>query len=622
MEQTGIGIPGSEEKEMEQFRIKPVSSVEKVLPTREPSGAGMTGYMTALQDETVSFQIAYYWNGPWKSTGQIRVNAPEDLNVKVRIVNLVPCAYPCHTLRDENYLATEPGMYPDLLSDPGNSRKAAENHDSDKPKTKQPGTEVFGNQAEYEFPLIGGQWRSLWIDIETTKETAAGEHKTAFELSCEEGVFKTEMTVDVIHALLPKNPILHTEWFHNDGLAHYYGVEVFSEEHWRIVENFICTAVKRGCNMILTPIFTPPLDTAIGGERLTAQLVDVYESDGTYTFGYEKFERWVAMCERCGVQYFEMSHLFSQWGAKYAPKIMGVTGNIKTEQTVCENRKTGDNGERSDRNAVQEEPKRLFGWETDAAGPEYTAFLHAFLDSFLPELEKLGIEKRCYFHISDEPNAEQMESYRAARAIVEEQLRDYPIIDALSDYAFYKEGLVKEPICATNHIEPFLADRPKKLWAYYCTGQYQDVSNRFIVMQGSRTRVIGLQLYKYAIDGFLQWGYNFYNSQYSLFPINPYACTDADGAFPSGDSFLVYPGEGGVPEESLRLMLMSEAMNDLAAMKLLEELAGRDRVIECLDERNEGEITFAKYPSDVDYVLKVRERVNAAIRDCMDKRES
>ena len=133
--------------------------MEKVLPTKEPSGVGMTGCMTALKDETVSFQIAYYWNGPWKSTGQIRVNAPEDLNVKVRIVKLVPCAYPCHTLRDENYLVTEPGMYPDLLSD----------------------------IPECGFPLVGGQWRSLWIDIETTRETAAGEYKIEFVLECEAG---------------------------------------------------------------------------------------------------------------------------------------------------------------------------------------------------------------------------------------------------------------------------------------------------------------------------------------------------------------------------------------------------------------------------------------------------
>lgn len=547
---------------MEQVKIKLVSSAEKVLPTREPTGMGMNGRLTALRGETVSFQIAYLWNGSRKSVGQLRVKAPEGIRVRKRIVKLVPCAYPCHKEHDDQYLATEPGMYPDLLSE----------------------------ISEHGFPLIAGQWRSIWIDIETDKDTKAGEYTAEFTLQSEVFEEKLEVTAEVIDVSLPEVPIPHTEWFHCDGLAQYYGVEVFSEEHWKIVENFVRIFVKRGCNMILTPIFTPPLDTAVGGERLTVQLVDVHKSEGTYTFGFEKLERWTEMCRRCGIRYFEMSHLFSQWGAVAAPKIMGTTDEHKEEQV------------------------KLFGWDTDASGPEYTAFLHTFLDALLPELEKLGIQNCTYFHISDEPTLEQLESYRRARMAVEEKLKGYPIIDALSDYAFYKEGIVQEPICSTNHIEPFLADRPEKLWAYYCTGQYLDVSNRFIVMQGSRTRMIGLQLYKYQMDGFLQWGFNFYNSEYSWYPINPYACTDADGAFPSGDPFVVYPGEGGIPEESMRLMLMNQAINDLAALKLLEKLAGREAAMACLDETNVGEITFAKYPSDVDYVLKVRERVNDGLR--------
>ena len=551
-------------KNGEQFRMKLVSSVEKVLASLEPSGKGMRNKITLLKGETVSFQAAYYWAGPWRAMGQVRISAPEDIQVKARLVKLVPCAYPCHVMTDEHYLATEPGMYPDLLSD----------------------------VPAYGIPLVAGQWRSIWIDIEAPEDVKAGEYEVEVILEWEGGTETAKVTADVIDTELPPVSIPHTEWFHSDGLCHYYGVEVFSEEFWRIVENFVATAVKRGSTMLLTPIFTPPLDTAVGGERLTVQLVDVYKKDGVYSFGFEKFERWVKMCERCRIRYFEMSHLFSQWGAKYAPKIMGYTDGAAE--------------------AVQ-----LFGWDTDGTGAEYTEFLHAFLDAFLPELEKLGLQKRCYFHISDEPNISQVENYRAARDIVKEKLKDYPIMDALSDYTFYKEGLVQEPVCATNHIEPFLADRPEKLWAYYCTGQYEKVSNRFIVMQGSRTRILGLQLYKYDIAGFLQWGYNFYNSQYSLRPINPYACTDADGAFPSGDAFLVDPGEGGVPEESIRLMMMSEAMNDLAAMKLLEMLAGRAAVLRCLDEETVGEITFSEYPADVEYVIKVRERVNEAIRDTL-----
>ena len=83
-------------------------------------------------------------------------------------------------------------------------------------------------------------------------------------------------------------------------------------------------------------------------------------------------------------------------------------------------------------------------------------------------------------------------------------------------------------------------------------------------------RILGVQMYKYQLDGFLHWGYNFYNSEKSLYPIDPYRCTDASGAFPSGDPFLVYPGADRKPEESIRLMLMDEAMNDLRAMYLLE----------------------------------------------------
>ncbi len=67
--------------------------------------------------------------------------------------------------------------------------------------------------------------------------------------------------------------MVYTEWFHSDYLADYYHVDVFSEEYWRIVENFLRKAKERGVNMILTPILTLPLDTLIGGERTTTQLV-------------------------------------------------------------------------------------------------------------------------------------------------------------------------------------------------------------------------------------------------------------------------------------------------------------------------------------------------------------
>ncbi|UJF15626.1 hypothetical protein LZ578_11830 [Jeotgalibaca sp. MA1X17-3] len=74
---------------------------------------------------------------------------------------------------------------------------------------------------------------------------------------------------------LPPQKLIHTEWFHTDGMISYYGVEVFSEDYWEWVEKYLVMAVEHGVNMILTPIVTPPLDTEIGGERPTVQLVGI-----------------------------------------------------------------------------------------------------------------------------------------------------------------------------------------------------------------------------------------------------------------------------------------------------------------------------------------------------------
>lgn len=541
-----------------EFRYKVVSSMCKVFPAMENMKEMESSILTGLKGETVSFQIAYFWGEEETARGSIKVCSPIEEKVHVRTVNLVPSEYPCHTKRDEGYLATEPGLYPDLLCE----------------------------MTPWGFPLVPGQWRSLWIDVESDENTEPGLYPVKLCMqSGDDTLCDVEVLCEVLDIILPKLPIPHTEWFHSDCLADYYGVEVFSEKYWEIVEAYVQTAARRHCNMLLTPVFTPPLDTAVGGERRTVQLVEVAVSDGKYSFDFGNLRRWVYMALRCGVEYFEISHLFTQWGAKAAPKVMAV--------------KDG-------------EYQQIFGWDTDASGAQYREFLQQFLTALKRELKELGVLKKTYFHVSDEPHMEHLETYRKALGGVAEALKDCKIIDALSDVTFYREGLVREPVCAIDCIKPFLEERPDKLWGYYCTGQCQNVSNRFMSLPGYRTRILGTQLYKYELAGFLHWGYNFYNARFSRYAVDPYRCTDADKAFPSGDAFLVYPGKDGRPEESLRLMLMDEAMSDYCALKALEQLAGREKVLAFI---NEEKVTFDEYPRNEAYLLRLREKVNGAIRD-------
>ncbi|MEG1875469.1 MAG: DUF4091 domain-containing protein [Angelakisella sp.] len=550
-----------------EVQVKLLDSMVKVFADAEPQEREITK-VSGFKGEVLSFQLAFAGKGnAVRDDGDlVAVESPVAEQIHLRTVELVPVRFAAHGDADDNYLRKTPGLYPDLL------------------RELRDGTCPTGQVRVYP-----NQWQSLWADFETTADTPAGVYPVTLRLldrRSREVRAEATLMLEVYPAVLPEQTLVRTNWFHADCLASYYKTPVFSDRHWELMENFIATAVKRGINLILTPIFTPPLDTAVGGERPTVQLVKVACNDGNYCFGYKRFDRWVELCNRVGVRYFEMSHLFSQWGATAAPKIIGIVDGVE---------------------------QQLFGWETDAHGEEYTKFLTSFLTSFVAHLRQLGIFERCYFHISDEPSLEQLESYRAAKAVVEPLLGGLPIIDALSSFEFYKSGVLTKPIPANDHIEPFLAAQVKGLWTYYCICQYKDVSNLFISMPGARTRMLGVQLYKYNIEGFLQWGYNFYYSQYSGYELNPYCSTDGDGFAPAGDPFQVYPGANGKPEESLRLMLLNKVMEDLRAFQLLEHLAGRELVLALMEEGLEEPITFSCYPTDHDYLLRLRDKVDGEI---------
>lgn len=509
----------------------------------------------ALKGERFSYQIAY--KSESRFTSRVEVESELKDAITVRAVGNVASELPCYPVSKFFCERSEPGLFPDVLY----------------------------NIGETHF-IKPDNWFSLWITVEVPEDIKAGDYSITVKIYGEEDdVYSETLTLNVIDAVLPEQTLISTQWFHTDCIADYHNVPVFSEEHWTLIESYMKAFVKCGNNMILTPVFTPPLDTKIGGERTTVQLVDVFKNGDSYSFNFDKFSRWVKLALDCGIRYFEISHLFSQWGAFATPKVMAEADG---------------------------EYKRIFGWETEASGKEYTAFLHAFLPELIKVINELDIVDVTYFHVSDEPSAEQVESYTKAKDVIADLLTDFPIIDALSVYEFYENGLIKQPIPSTASIEEFIEKGFENRWTYYCCGQGEDLSNRFFSMPLSATRIIGTQLYLHDIKGFLQWGFNFYNSAHSLRHLNPYEVTDADCAFPSGDSFLVYPDKSGAIM-SVRGETMFEAWQDMRALQLLEKLIGKDKVREELEE-SFGEIRFRSYPRGTQNMLSIREKVNNLIQ--------
>jgi len=547
------------------MKAKIISSLEKCFLDESVDQKPQLGAISMLKNERYSFQVCYEAKEQidFKLIRLFHVESPLADCISISRVINIPSAMPAFWKdRDENYLRTEPGLYPDLLQ----------------PMAKGTRLPVYNTL------------NALWLEVAPENRVAPGTYPVKCVFTNSKGEVQLELStqIEIIDALLPDQQLTFTQWFYTDCLMQYYGTKAFSEKHWHIIEKFMINAKKYGMNMILTPVLTPELDTYVGGERPTTQLVDITVENGEYRFDFSKLGRWVDLCDKVGIRYLEICHFFSQWGAAACPKVVATV-----------------NGKR----------KRIFGWETASDSEAYTKFLQALIPQMLAYLKaKNNADQRCYFHVSDEPHKEHLEQYAKVSAILKPLIKGYPLIDALSDYAFYETGATDHPVVASNRIEPFLEHQVPNLWTYYCLGQNKEVSNRFFAMPSARTRIIGTQFYKFNIAGFLHWGYNFYNNQNSYAPVDPFLCSDGECFGPSGDTYSVYPGKNGEPWPSLRQVVFHEAIQDMRALQLCEKLYGRDYTMKLLEDGIEP-ITFKHYPRSAEYLLELRRRVNRAIAD-------
>jgi hypothetical protein len=552
-------------------------SLEKALPAKRPRPMDDGKVIPVFPGAIPAFQLVYaryrseksvYWVPPFTVSVE---GAP--VQPVLRAVELVPVDFPANERSDEGYITREPALLPDLLS-------------------------PLRENKIYPQP---DQYNAVWIDFPGITPAHKGRYDLTVRLTADKNIVagngesypvpealayteELHLTLDVLGEALPPQTILHTQWFHTDCLAGFYHVEPLSEEHWKLIDAFMAPmAARYGINTVLTPVFTPPLDTAFGTERPTVQLVDITVQGDSYTFGFEKLERWCGLCEKHGITHLEIAHFFSQWGAKTTHKIVAR-----------------ENGEE----------KKIFGWDVPSGSPKYRKFLEQFIPALRRECEKYGFDREhTIFHVSDEPHGpEQIACYKTAKAQIADLTEGSLIVDALSDFSFYREGVLEHPVPANDAITPFLEAKIPGLWVYYCVGQSYRVPNRFIALPSPRSRAMGVLMYLYNIAGFLHWGYNYYYSALSKTLINPFLKTGGLKDWPGGDPFLVYPGDDRKPLSSVRGEVHRESLEDMRILALVEARAGREAALRIIHEGFTGELTFDHYPPEASYYTELREK--------------
>lgn len=397
----------------------------------------------------------------------------------------------------------------------------------------------------------------------------------------------SDFNLNVINAYLPKEDGIITHWFHCDCIAELHKTEIFSDAFYKVFDGYIKAYVEMGNNCLLVPLITPPLDTEIGGERMTAQLVDVYFDGNDYSFDFSAVDRYVDAALKAGIEYFELSHLFTQWGAEHCPKIVA---------------------------AVNGKKEKIFGWEDDSEGERYSKFLSRFLPAVYDYFSGKGLIEKTFFHLSDEPNEKHIEKYARLYSLVKKYIPDSVTMDALSEYDFYDKGIVDLPVVNENYTLKFKQNKIKHLTYFCCTECTNYDINRFLAMPAERTRMLGFAMYKNDSGGFLHWGYNFYHTGKSLAVIDPYNDNSAGGYFPSGDAFIVYPdAKNDSCRKTLRFYYMLCAFQDRRALKLAEKTAGKEVVLSILDKY--GISSYNVYPHSGSAFDEMRKEIYSVLAE-------
>lgn len=542
--------------------VRQISSLEKVRRGDQPNHSSVSN-RTALAGERISYQLYLHTD----DQACVKISVESELDAYVRIYQVRDAAMDAPTVIPtamEDYITQEPGFMPDILV-----------------PIEESGWKLYLDKVA----------RTLWVKVDVPKDILPGDYPVTVCLAYYrpggeyvETVRQT-MNITVIPAVMRSQKLIYTRWMYLDCIATAHNVDIFSEKHWELIEQYIKTAADVGINMLMVPVHTPPLDTEIGTTRPCVQLVDIEKTADGYCFGFNRFHRYIGLCKKYGIRYFEMAHMFTQWGAKATPNIM-VTENGETSYQ--------------------------FGWHVASGDDEYVRFLQQYIPAIVGELEKEGIAEQTYFHISDEPALENMAEYQTAAGIIRPLIGKCKSFDALSDYAFYEKGLVECPVTIISHIHEFLEHNVENQWVYYCCGPNEVYPNSFMALPSYRVRILGFLMYRYQIKGFLQWGFNFYHSIRSLYPINPYLTTSSDGAFPSGDPLLVYPGKNGA-YPSIRAEVTYEAVQDMDICYALEEKIGRKAVEELIDQAAGGILRFDHYPKSSQFILNLRQQLIAEL---------
>lgn len=379
-----------------------------------------------------------------------------------------------------------------------------------------------------------GVMRGVWLQIDVPQNAVPGLYKGILTISaegCEAVQQEISLAVEAANLPEPKYWKIHLDlWQHPQALARWHDVEPWSAEHFALLRPLMKRLADAGQKCITCTL----LD-----EAWNAQTYDWFPSmvrwvrgkDGQMRYDYAVLDAWIHfMHDDVGIREQISCYTMIPWhlSVKFFDEATGKYASVKAVP-----------GTR-----------------------EYDELWAPFLRDFHAHMQQKGWAEKTCIAIDERPDA----YVRAAMKLIQENAPSFRVSSAVDKpSALTREVDNISPVIthAGTALGELLSERKAagKITTFYVCLHPQK-PNTFTHSVPAEAEWLGLFAAANHLDGFLRWAYNSWNR-------NPFETTDFVH-WPSGDCFLVYPGN----RSSVRFERLRDGIEAFEKINLLRSRAG------------------------------------------------
>ncbi|MBQ9569221.1 MAG: DUF4091 domain-containing protein [Alloprevotella sp.] len=197
---------------------------------------------------------------------------------------------------------------------------------------------------ENAFPLGACQTRPVWVTIDVPRDIPSGEY--VLTLRAEGGNAdipgdrSLRLRLVVVDRTLPppSEYAFHLDfWQQPYSVSRYYGVERWSDQHLELLRPYMQLLARGGQKVVSAILFYEPWGDQ-SHDKFSAMVQTTKRRDGTWSYDYTIFDRWVEFMASCGISRQIDCFSMVPWDMtfRYYDETQGRDVNLKTTTSAAD----------------------------------------------------------------------------------------------------------------------------------------------------------------------------------------------------------------------------------------------------------------------------------------------